>query len=207
MQLQVTPFHFEEFIKKGYSLDQIYLLKLIENQFDITLLCENSMKIAALYQSLERKGLITNDDCITLIGQTLLDFMHTEETTKLIKRKPANTEFEEWWGTYPGTDTFTYKDKPFVGSRSLRQDKVNCRLKFDKILIEGDYTAKQLILALAYDVLQKKENSIRSNTNKLTFMQNSLTYLNQRSYEPFIELIQDGTKIIEATKIIGGTDI
>ena len=207
MKLQVTPFHFEEFIKKGYSLDQIYLLKLIENQFDIKLLCEGSMKIAALYQSLIRKGLITENDCLTLIGQTLLNFMQTEETTKLIKRKPANTEFEEWWGAYPGTDTFQHEGRFFKGSRSLRQDKVNCRLKFDKILIEGEHTATQLISALTYDVLQKKENSVKSNTNKLTFMQNSLTYLNQRSYEPFIELIQEGITIMKAPKIAGGTDI
>jgi len=38
-------------------------------------------------------------------------------------------------------------------------------------------------------------------------MQNSLTYLNQRSYEPFIELIKEGAKIEEAPQIVGGTDV
>jgi len=38
-------------------------------------------------------------------------------------------------------------------------------------------------------------------------MQNSLTYLNQRTFEPFIELIREGKKIVEEPIIRGGTDI
>jgi hypothetical protein len=89
----------------------------------------------------------------------------------------------------------------------LRQNKDECRLRFDKILLEGEYTAAELIEALKFDVLQKKESSVKSGTNRLTYMQNSLTYLNQRSYEPFIELIKEGVQIEQAPKIVGGTDI
>jgi hypothetical protein len=206
--LKITPYHFEELIKKSYSLDVIYLLKLIEDQFDVQPLCQNSMKIAALYQTLIRKGLISDtDDKITTQGEELLKFMETKEATKIVKRKPATTEFEEWWKAYPGTDTFTHKGKKFSGNRGLRQNKDECRLRFDKILLEGEYTAAQLIEALNFDVLQKKENSVKTGNNKLTYMQNSLTYLNQRSFEAFIELIKEGAQIEEAPKIIGGTDI
>jgi hypothetical protein len=39
-------------------------------------------------------------------------------------------------------------------------------------------------------------------------MQGSSVYLNQRSYEPFIELINDGSKVeIAPQKPTGGTDI
>jgi hypothetical protein len=38
-------------------------------------------------------------------------------------------------------------------------------------------------------------------------MQNSLTYLNQRSFEPFIELIKEGAVIEETHKPTGSTDI
>jgi len=38
-------------------------------------------------------------------------------------------------------------------------------------------------------------------------MQNSLTYLNQRSFEPFIELVKEGKKVIEEPIVKGGTDI
>jgi hypothetical protein len=41
----------------------------------------------------------------------------------------------------------------------------------------------------------------------MTFMQNSLTYLNQRTFEPFIELIKEGNNIVEAPVIKWSTDI
>lgn len=206
--LKITPYHFEELIKKSYSLDVIYLLKLIEQKFDVQPLCEGSMKIAALYQTLIRKGLISNsDEKITTLGEELLQFMETKEATKIIKRKPATTEFEEWWKAYPGTDTFAHKSKKFTGTRALRQYRDECRLKFDKILLEGEYTAGQLIEALNFEVSQKKENSVKTGTNRLSYMQNSLTYLNQRSFEPFIELIKEGGKVEETNKPEGGTDI
>lgn len=208
MNLKITPYHFEELIKKSYSLDVIYLLKLIELQMDVQPLCERSMKIAALYQTLIRKGLIsTSDEKITTEGKELLKFIESKEETKIVKRKPATTEFEEWWKAYPGTDTFAHKGKKFTGNRGLRQNKDECRLRFDKILLEGEYTAAQLIEALAFDVLQKKESSVKTSNNRLTFMQNSLTYLNQRSYEPFIELIKEGAKVEETNSPAGGTDI
>lgn len=165
------------------------------------------MKINALHQGLVRKGLITEDGKLTVNGTELLVFLDTKEKSKFVKTKPKNTDFEEWWKTYPGTDTFTYKGKTFTGSRTLRPAKEDCKIKFDKILLEGEYTAQDLIDALKFDVLQKKEASLKENTNKLKYMQNSLTYLNQRSFEPYIELIREGVKIKESQEIQNGTDI
>lgn len=205
MKLNINPEHFLELTKKGYTLDQLYLLLLLNEQMDVEPLRKGSEKIEILYQSLKRKGLISeSEDNITLIGKDILQFVENSEKTKLIKRKPS-TEFDEWWHTYPGTDTFEYGGRKFLGSRSLRVDKDNCRVKFDKILLEGEYSAKQLINALGCDVAQKKAMSIKTGINKLSFMQNSLTYLNQRSYEPFIELSESGEG--EVTSPTGGTDI
>ena len=65
-----------------------------------------------------------------------------------------------------------------------------------------------MLEALNFDVLQKKENSVKMKTNKLTYMQNSLTYLNQRTFEPFIELIKEGAKIEQQSSApLGGIDI
>ena len=207
MKLNLSPWHFEELIKKSYSLDHIFLLKLIEQQIDIQPLCDGSMKIAALLSGLIRKGLISeHDEKITTMGKELLTFIDSKEEKKIVKQKPATTEFNDWWLSYPGTDTFTHKGKTFAGSRTLRQNRDECRLKYDKILLEGEYTSSQLVEALKFDVLQKKEASLKENTNKLTYMQNSFTYLNQRSYEPFIELINSGITIKE-TKSNGSTDV
>ena len=139
------------------------------------------MRIAAVYQALIRKGLITEtDEKLTTLGRDLLDFLNLKAGAKIIKRKPATTDFEEWWKTYPGTDSFEYKGKKFTGTRALRLHKDDCRLKFDKIILEGEYTAQQLIAALNYEILQKKETSISENANRLKFMQGSSVYLNQR---------------------------
>jgi hypothetical protein len=209
MRLNVTPEQFEELIRRGYNLDVIFLLKLIDEKFDVSPLCDGSMKIASVYHSLIRKGLITADDeKLTLIGKDLLEFMNSKSTGKIIRRKPASTDFEEWWKSYPGTDSFDYKGKSFKGTRALRLYKDDCRLKFDKIILEGEYTAAQLISALNFEVTQKKEASVSTNSNRLTFMQGSSVYLNQRSFEAFIELINEGAKVdIAPQKPTGGTDI
>jgi hypothetical protein len=206
MKLQLTPGKFLEIVKKSYSLDIIYLLKLIDDETDIKELLEDSAKMSVIHQSLIRKGLITDDASkLTTIGKDLIKFIESEDDVKFVKKKSSVDEFENWWKAFPGTDTFTYKNKKFTGSRSLRQNKEDCKTKFNKILIEGEYTSNQLISSLNYDVEQKKEASIKQGTNKLTYMQNSLTYLNQRSYEPFIELINEGIELDSTPQ--SGTDI
>jgi hypothetical protein len=208
MKLNITVYHFEEILKAGYSLDIIYILKLIDEGADATALCENP-KMSVLCQTLRRKGLLTENLKVTLIGKSMIGFLDEEGTpeTKLVKEKLDPNNFDEWWKTYPGTDTFTHKDKNFTGTRSLRKNKEECKIKLNTILAEGEYTIEELIAALKYEVLQKKENSYTSKTNKLIYMQNSLTYLNQRSFEPFIELIREGKTIEEKPIIKGGTDI
>jgi hypothetical protein len=180
---------------------------MVEQQQDLSEFRKESMKFDSMYFSLIRKGLITEDEKLTIQGIELLKFIESKERKKIVKHKASVQEFEDWWKTFPGTDTFTHKGKSFRGSRTLRQAKDDCKVKFNKILLEGEYTSEQLIKALEYDVLQKKEMSVIQNTNKLTYMQNSLTYLNQRSYEAFIELIEQGIEIKESQKPTGTTDI
>ena len=208
MKLDITVYHFEEILKAGFSLDIIYFLKLIEDGADATAMCDNP-KMSVLCQTLRRKGLLTESLTLTLIGKSVLGFLDEEGTpeTKLVKKKPEANNFDEWWKTYPGTDTFTHKGKDFTGTRSMRVKRDDCKAKLNAILEEGEYTIDELVAALKYEVLQKKENSYASKTNKLCYMQNSLTYLNQRSFEPFIELIREGKTIEEKPIIKGGTDI
>jgi hypothetical protein len=207
MKLHITPQQFEELIKKSYSLDIIYLLKLIDSEYDVIPLYENSMRLSAIYQSLIRKGLVAKDEHqLTTVGKDLLEFVGEDKTNnKFVKRKPKATAFEEWWKLYPGTDTFTYKGKSFKGTRALRKDKQACKIKFNTILMEGDYTSDQLIKALDFEIMQKVTMSYTTGSNRITYQQNSLTYLNQRTYEAYVELIeQEGEQPAEPT---GSTDI
>ena len=208
MKLNITPYHFEELLKEGYTLDLIFLLKLIDEEYDVKKLCESTPKLQALSQSLYRKGLVTEKFTITVIGQTILDFLKARaKGAPLVKKTKSLEEFERWWAAYPGTDIFTYKGKTFSGSRNMKKDKDDCQSKFDKILNEGEYTADQLVAALEYEVLQRKENSIKTGINKLSFMQGTLVYLNQRTFESFIELIKEGNVVVETPVIKGGVDI
>jgi hypothetical protein len=194
MKLDITYFHFEELLKRGYSLDVVFLLKLIEENYDVRALRTDNIKMEALYQTLVRKGLITEKG-LTLTGKELLKFINIKEPTVRIQKKvDITSEFEEWWKAFPGTDSFTHKGKKFSGGRTLKRTKEDCQLKFDKILEEGEYTAKDLI-------------SVKTAANKLTYMQNSLTYLNQRSFEPFIDLLKEGYTVEEKEPTNGSTDI
>jgi hypothetical protein len=207
MNLNLHFSHFEQIIKNGYSLDMVFLLKLSEEGINIKELCEESPKLEALYQGIFRKGLITSDDKLTLTGKSVLAFLETTETTKFVRKKKTDDEFELWWKAYPGTDTFKCGNKSFTGTRSLRAKKDECKIKLHKILDEGEYTIKELIDALEFEVNQKVNNSIKTGVNKMSFMQNSLTYLNQRTFEPFIELIREGHKQEIDKPISGSTDI
>lgn len=208
MKFKVTPYHFEHLLKQSYSLDQIYLLKLVEANVDIQSMLNGSMKIAGLYQSLIRKGLISDSEKITTLGIQILQYLESNEGARIVKKKPELTDFDKWWKAFPGTDNFTYKGKKFDGSRALRRDVNECRTKFNKIVLEGEHTAEDLVEALKYDVLMKMENSLQTNVNKLSFIQNSLTYLMQRSYEPFMEMMKEGKEIKQSMeKPKGSTDI
>ena len=208
MKLTIHPEKFLEIIKTSYSLDIIYLLKLIEQNYDISELYKESVKINVLYNTLIRKGLITEtEDKLTILGTELLEFIDSKASTKFKKKKFGNDGFDSWWENYPGTDKFEYKGRSFPATRALRANKDECRTKFNKILLEGDYASEQLVEALKYDVQSKKDNSISTGTNKLSFMQNSLTYLNQRTFEPFIEIIKEGKEIKKNDYYAGSTDI
>jgi len=208
MNIKVTAYHFEELLKEGFTLDMVFLLKLADEDYNVKLLCESTPKLQALCQTIYRKGLVSDNYKVTVIGKKLLEFMDSRaKTSKIIKKTQTFAEFDRWWKTYPGTDIFTYKGKNFTGSRTLRVQKDECQAKLDKILAENEYTIDELIAALEYEVLQKKENSVKTGTNRLAFMQGTVTYLTQRSFEPFIELIREGKTIIEEPVIKGATDI
>lgn len=206
MNLNITPWHFEALLKQSFSLDIIYILKMIESKIDLTAL--SSKKIKTLLTTAYRKGLITEDkDSLTTLGTDLLLFLNKEEGVKFDRKVNTNKDFDLWWKAFPGTNTFVFRGVKFTGCRTLKANKEKCKEKFNSIVLEGEYTATTLTAALEYDVAQKRAQSLKSKSNKLTYMQNSMTYLNQRSYEPYIELINSKIEIEETHNIGGGTDI
>jgi len=202
----------EEIIQRGFSMDHIILMTWIQEGASLDISSRGN-KIQAVYQSLIRKGLIDKDK-LTTLGEDLLVYMETKDPNKLSKKRTPTekkiietSEFDAWWSIYPRNDTFDYKGIHFEGDRGIRVNPDMCRAKFAAILGEGDYTAQNLIDALKIDVMKRKEASVRERTNKLKYLQNSLTYLNQRSYNTYIEDAKAGVKVIESVVTRGGTDI
>jgi len=126
---------------------------------------------------------------------------------KIVKKRVKDDSFDRWWAKYPGTDSFEYNGKKFSGTRALRVKKEDCKAKIHKIILEAEYTIDDLIGALEIELSQKKENSFKTGQNKLSYLQNSLTYLNQKTYEPYIELYKAGHKIKEEQKYVGGVEV
>ena len=207
MKINIKPFHFTSLLNKGYSLDMIYLLELLFNGSDVDILCVESVKIAPLKASLLRKGLITEEGKVTVSGKEIIEFIN-KSGKALKKTKVVNTDFDNWWASYPATGDFEYRGVKFTGDRSYRVKKDDCRAKFETIINEG-YTADEMINAIKLQVHRLKESSIKERMNKLKYLQNSFTYLHQRSFESFVDLVRSGVKAEEEKpKVVsGGIDI
>jgi hypothetical protein len=203
--LNITLPKLEELYKKGYDLNIIYYLKMIDDGLDPIEISLKNDKLNHIWSSIIRKGLVS--ECtLTAEGKALLDFMkeNGDKVVTIKRKKPPEEPFLRWWSAFPGTDTFEYKGKTFTGTRALKAKKEDCKTKFNKILDEGEYTIDELIAALQLEISQKKESSYKTGANSLKYMHNSLTYLNQRDFEPFIELVKKGHKSVEENKITSG---
>lgn len=174
---------FKELKQKGLNMDLIYLLQKIDEGKEEILVDGIT---SPLLMTLERKGYILQG-ILTAEAKELL-FSLQQKEVKVKKFPKADDLFERWWKIYPGTTEFTHRNRTFAGSRAIRVKKEECRVKFGKIIEEG-ITGENMVKALEKEINQKKEESFRTGQNKLNFMQNSLTYLNQRTFEPYIELL------------------
>lgn len=188
---------FEQLIKKSYTLDQIYMLSLIKDEYDVISMCEKSVKIHAIYNALIRKGLITRSDDVTLIGEELLNFINSnEKDVTLIKKVNKVGDFDLWWSVFPANNKFSYKGQDFTATRAFKTKKEECKTLFNAIVNSKEYTAKEIIEATKYDVFLKKEDSVKNRENRLKFLQNTHTYLNQKTFQGFVGLtIEDAPTI------------
>jgi hypothetical protein len=196
----ITVEGFQTLTQAGLDMNSLFLLDCLRQNYDIGQLSE---KMEAWKQNLWRKGFITDENKITLSGNTLLSSVESGLPFQTRTTPEVLSSFELWWKTYPSTDQFEYRGKLFKGSRALRLRKSECNSKFQKILNEGEITVEDLIRALEHEIEMKKERSFEDNENKMRYMQNSLTYLTQRTFDNFIEVSK--TKLIKKSSTI--TDI
>lgn len=198
----ITPEKFQTIYDQGYNIDMLYFIFLTKNGACGFI----NTKLIALEQTCIRKGLLSEDLKITAKGQELLAYIDSkDEAPKLAKKKPkklieVDNAFIQWWKIYPSSDTFEYKNKKFAGTRALKVKKDECKVKLNKILLEAEFTLEEMIEALKLEIHQKVENSLKTGINKMSYFQNSLTYLNQGTYEAYVELVRKGHKAADDKK-------
>jgi hypothetical protein len=195
---------FKELSDLKVSLDELYILEQFHNRVNVRTL--KGARVEALIQGLHRKGYLLSNDELSSPGQALVVYSRQAAPMKeLIAEDKAKEEsaFEKWWKAYPATDIFEYRGRRFTGTRGFRVKKEECKLKFQKILQEGEYSGEDLVRALEYEVAIKKEASFKEGENKMRYMQSTLPYLNQRTFENFVEISKQP---LQATRS-SGTDI
>lgn len=175
--------------KSGLTLDQMFYLELIIKEVDTTDIVGKD-RIMTWQQSLRRKGYLTEKGEATLDGFTLWKEVGVEGEpfcTITERRAKAESDFERWWRTFPSNDTFEYQGQKFLGSRSLKRGKSESKAKFEEIVNEGEFSGEDIIRSLECEVELKKQLSIKEKVNKMCYMTNSLSWLNQRQFEGFVE--------------------
>lgn len=202
-------------MKERLTVDHLLILECLYNKdyvmldkYDHNFSLERALNN---YQNLERKELIVADDSentyyiISVIGrefyEEILDLSMGNISSKSSIRLKRDELFEKWWSSYPATSDWESEDgRRFISGRSLRAGKKEDNRKlYYKILNEGRYTADEILECLLYEIEAKKKQSLSTNHNHLQYMQGSITYLNQRTFENFIDIIRSGKRINEST--------
>jgi hypothetical protein len=189
----ITPSHFRGLLKEGISLDMVYLLAVLKSGGNLSQF--STRKEQALIQALERRFLITEDRKLTIDGERVFRFIEHPLDQEILKSQNTDDKFELFWKAYPNTDSVIKDSKVMMkGTRSLKAGKTEAAQLFRQILGEGEFTAEQIIQALNYEVSAKIEQSLKLNENKMRYMQNSSTWLRQRTFVQFVELSQLSTQ-------------
>src|SRR5882724_8829713 len=149
----ITAEGFQTLTQAGLDMNGLFLLDCLRQNYDIGQLSE---KMEAWRQNLWRKGFITDENKITVSGNTLLSSVESGTPFQIKGNQEVTSFFERWWKTYPSTDHFEHRGKLFKGSRGLKLKKSDCATRFQKILNEGEHMGDDLIRALEYEVNMKK---------------------------------------------------
>lgn len=203
----VTIEGFKDLQEAGLDMNTLFILECFSEGTDITKHIQSS-KIEAWKQNLIRNDYISDGFILTKKGTEVLSSLkrgRLPAQEAKIKEQEAKSAFDIWWAAYPPTDNFIHEGKRFSGSRGFRVKKDECKKKFLKIVESGEHTAEEMVEALKVEVSMKKEASIRDGANKLSYMNNSLTYLNQCVYENFIDIAK--TYTTPTSKGSGAVDI
>lgn len=184
---------FKALIKKGLTLDTLYVLEKIRQHVDI----QESFKearITSLLQTLERKGYYSEGN-ITDAGEELYQSLITEEEeVKVKKLESKESEWEEFLSYYPPNNRFIWRGRSFDGDRGIKNNTKKGKEYFTQIVNNG-ISCKSLWKAVVAEAIAKMEKSYKSGENQMKYFINTESYLYQKRYMNFIE---EGKELTEA---------
>lgn len=166
--------------KGGYTLEEVLaLIKLeatrIGYEFPYNRTEDND------YILLHKRGLVdttANGHITSKSGQILIGKLTGVKKVKNVDK--SELKFDEFWAAYPANDAFGQ----WMRTRALKSNKSGCETAYGTAIGNG-VTHEELINALKWEVADRKSKSTVS--NKMSFMKNSATWLNQREYEIILE--------------------
>lgn len=183
--------NYDDIISYGLTLNSyLALLKiyLLNHTKEDELLYRESLDDLRV---LEVKGLlkITSDNnginySIRKKGMSIVSGTTKFTKTSTTEKAKNGDMFDEFWELYPSSDRHSIYTK----TRVLRSNRLGCKKKYYSLLKEG-VLHSDIIKAVRYEVEERKRTSGKE--NKLSFMKNTNTWLNQREYEVILESIKD----------------
>lgn len=182
----------------GLTFDEFLSLYKVYSSENNTRKIQYNSDMLNSYLEIEGKGLIkiiTNDNgALTFYmreaGNILIkQFNENPETSQppqQIEQKLTNNnhKFEEFWLTFPNSDEHGI----FKKTRILKAGKDNCKRKYIEYLTRG-IEHSNILKALKYEIKLRKD--VNNGQNKMTFMKNSLTWLNQKEFEIILETMDE----------------
>lgn len=180
--------------KLHLNLSHYWALIVLLNKVDVAL-------PPTILATLDRKNYALNGN-ITESGVKLVNLLSDYrnipdigDIKKELKKVKAehDTKFIEWWDTYPvgnaWKDDAEHGNKMYPGSRGFKTKKDECEKLYLKALAEGT-KHEDMLGAIKYEVNEKKREARRTGQNKLDYMVNTHSYLLNKLYINFIEMMK-----------------
>jgi len=137
-------------------------------------------------QTLTRKQFLTREGTVSTKGAALLAQLGAA-VPGISTYRPTADLFKVWWNSYPPTATFTHKGVTFTSTQVKRIKEKLCREHWNEILLEGEYTAEQIIQGTVNHIAMAMEESVKEKKNRVHFIFNSERYIRERCFAPYIE--------------------
>lgn len=170
---------------EGLDINLIFMLEIIaRDQMSSAVFNHRAHK--NWIQTLIRKQFLTGAGTISTKGAALLSELGAA-VPGLSTYRPVADLFNVWWNSYPPTATFTHKGASFTSSQVKRIKKTLCRSHWDAILLEGEYTAEQIVQGTVNHIAMAIDESVKNKENRVQFIFNSERYIRERCFAPYIE--------------------